>query len=77
MNRNFIIFSVGKLLEILAFILLIPATIAFFEIKSTSFITAILDYRLIGFVVAIITAFLMVSFENEVLPTMRQPNILK
>lgn len=57
MNKKFIIFSVGKLLEILALILIIPASIAFLEIKQESFLGAILDYRLVGFIIAIVTSF--------------------
>ncbi|MFH1552263.1 MAG: potassium transporter TrkG [Candidatus Omnitrophota bacterium] len=58
MNKNFIIFSVGKLLEILAFILIIPAAIAFFEIPSKVFPGIIFDYRLLGFVIAILSSFI-------------------
>jgi trk system potassium uptake protein TrkH len=59
MSKKFIVFSVGKLLEVLAFILLIPASIAFHEIKSADFLTAFSDYRLLGFTVAIISSFLL------------------
>ena len=59
MNKKFIIFSVGKLLEILAFILLIPATIAFCEIEASTFFSAVFDYRLVGFIIAILTSFLI------------------
>ncbi len=58
MNKKFIIYSVGKLLEILALILIIPATIAYFETKQENFLSAILDYRLFGFIIAIIASFL-------------------
>ncbi|MCP4653622.1 MAG: TrkH family potassium uptake protein [Candidatus Omnitrophica bacterium] len=57
MNKKFIIFSVGKLLEILAFILIIPAAITLFEIKQKHLLVAILDYRLVGFIIAIISSF--------------------
>ena len=57
MNKNFIIFSIGRLLEVLAFILLIPAAIAFFEIPSKVFPGVIMDYRLLGFVIAIASSF--------------------
>ena len=58
MNKKFIIFSVGKLLEILAFILIIPALITFFEIKQESLLSTILDYRLVGFIIAIVASYL-------------------
>ena len=57
MNKKFVIFAVGKLLEIIAFILLIPASIAFVEIKASNFLAAVFDYRLLGFIIAIITSF--------------------
>ena len=52
MNPKFITFSIGKLLEILALILLIPAGIAFFEIETRVFPDVLLDPRLLGFSVA-------------------------
>ena len=58
MNKSFITFSVGKLLEILALCLLIPAGIAFFEIPSKTFPSLLFDYRLLGFVIAIISSFI-------------------
>ncbi len=58
MNKSFITFSVGKLLEILAFILLIPATIAFLEIPSKAFPDIIFNYKLLGFIIAIVSSFI-------------------
>ncbi|MFQ5952035.1 MAG: TrkH family potassium uptake protein [Candidatus Omnitrophota bacterium] len=58
MNLKFIIFAVGKLLEILALILLIPAGIAFFEIQSKAFPDILLDPRLMGFIIAIVVSFI-------------------
>jgi trk system potassium uptake protein TrkH len=58
MNKSFIIFSVGKLLEILALILLIPAGIAFFEIQSRTFPSILFDYKLLGFIIAIVSSFI-------------------
>ena len=58
MNKHFIIFSVGRLLEILAFILFIPAAIAFFEIQSRVFPDILFNYKLLGFIIAIISAFI-------------------
>jgi trk system potassium uptake protein TrkH len=56
MNPKFITFSIGKLLEILALILLIPAGIAFFEIQPRVFPDIFLDHRLLGFIIAIISS---------------------
>lgn len=58
MNKRFIIFSVGKLLEILALILLVPAGIAFFEIPDKVFPSIFFDTRLLGFIIAIAVSFL-------------------
>jgi trk system potassium uptake protein len=58
MNKSFIIFSVGKLLEILALTLLVPAGIAFYEIPAKTFPSVLLDYRLLGFVIAILSAYI-------------------
>jgi len=58
MNTRFIIYSIGKLLEVLALILLIPAGIAFFEIRSKVFPDLLLDHRLLGFIIAIIVSLL-------------------
>jgi trk system potassium uptake protein TrkH len=56
MNTKFIIFAVGKLLEILALVLLIPAGIAFFEIQPRVFPDILFDPRLVGFIIAIISS---------------------
>ena len=58
MNKYFIIFSVGKLLEILALILLIPAGIAFYEIPLKTFPSLLFDSRLLGFIIAIVSSFI-------------------
>ena len=58
MSKSFIIFSVGKLLEILALTLLIPAGIAFFEIPSRTFPSILFDYKLLGFIIAIVSSFI-------------------
>ena len=62
MNKKFIIFSVGRLLEILSYLLIIPALIAFFEIPSKNFPDCFLDHRLFGFIIAIITSFICGNF---------------
>ena len=54
MNKKFIIFSVGVLLEILSLILLIPAGIAFAEIQSKTFPDIIFNHQLLGFIIAIV-----------------------
>ena len=58
MNKKFIIYSVGKLLEVLAIILLVPAAIAFYEIPDKVFPAVLLHQALLGFVIAIPTAFI-------------------
>lgn len=57
MNKKFIIFSVGALLEILAAILIIPAGIAFFEIQSKVLLDTIKHPALSGFLIAIVSSF--------------------
>ena len=56
MNKKFIIFSVGALLEILSLILLIPAGIAFVEIQSKTFPGIIFNHKLLGFIIAIVSS---------------------
>ncbi len=56
MNKRFITYSIGKLLEILALVLLIPAGIAFFEIPSKVFPDVLLNYKLLGFIIAIVSS---------------------
>lgn len=58
MNKKFIFFSLGKLLEILSFVLIVPALIAFFEIPIKNYPDIFLDPRLFGFVVAIVASFI-------------------
>ena len=48
MNKKFIIYSVGKLLEVLAIILLVPAAIAFYEIPDKVFPAVLLHQALFG-----------------------------
>ena len=74
MNKKFIIFSVGKLLEIFSYFLIIPALIAFFEIQSKNFPGCLFDPRLFGFIIAIIASFICGKFlkrfgENELTGT--------
>jgi len=58
MNPRFITYYVGKLLEILSLILLIPAGIAFYEIFPRTYPGMFLDHRILGFIIAISSAFL-------------------
>jgi trk system potassium uptake protein TrkH len=62
MNKRFVTYSIGKLLEVLALILLIPAGIAFFEIQPKIYPEIFLDYRLIGFIIAIVVSFICGNF---------------
>ena len=59
MNPKFIIYSVGKLLEILALVLLVPAAIALFEVRPIELPGVLLDHRLLGFVIAIAASLLL------------------
>jgi len=56
-NKKFIIFSVGILLEIIAAIMIIPAAIAFFEIPTKIFPDLFKDPALLGFLIAIFSSF--------------------
>ncbi len=58
MNKKFVIFSVAKLLEILAIILFIPAVIAAGEISLENFPSFLFNPKLSGFLIAIVTSFL-------------------
>ncbi|MCG8431261.1 MAG: TrkH family potassium uptake protein [Candidatus Omnitrophica bacterium] len=58
MNRKFILFSLGKLLVVLSFLLLVPAVIAYFEIAAGSLTDSLFDARLAGFVIAILSSLL-------------------
>ncbi len=53
MNHRFVIYSIGKLLQVLAAVMCIPAGIALFEAMPARFSALILDRRLFGFVLAI------------------------
>ena len=58
MNKKFIFFSLGTILEILAVIMFIPAIIAFFEIGNQEISKKFFDFRLSGFIIAIISSFI-------------------
>ena len=62
MNKSFIIYSIGKLLEILALTLFIPAAIAFAEIPEKVFPAVLLNLNLIGFIIAIILSLICGNF---------------
>ncbi|MBD3379817.1 MAG: TrkH family potassium uptake protein [Candidatus Omnitrophica bacterium] len=57
MNPRFITYSVGKLLEILALVLFIPAGIAFYNLLPEGYPAMLLDHRLSGFIIAILSSF--------------------
>jgi len=57
MNIKFILYSVGKLLEILAIILLIPAGIAWKECSQQMFPEICVDPALMGFIIAILASY--------------------
>ena len=57
MNFHFIRFSIGKLLQLLSFSMVIPAVIAFFEPHYTSFPDMLFDEKLSGLLVAILCSF--------------------
>lgn len=56
MNHRFIIYSIGKLLQVLAIVLLIPTTIAISECLPLSFIELLSDIRFKGFFIAILSS---------------------
>ena len=58
MNKKFVFFALGKLLEILSFLLVIPAVMAFFENPFKDFSGVVNDPRIAGFIIAIVSAFL-------------------
>ena len=57
MNIHFIKYSLGKLLQLLAFFMMIPGIIAYFEADHSSIAASLLDVRLSGFIIAIILSF--------------------
>ena len=57
MNIHFIRYSIGKLLQLLSFSLLIPATIAFFEPHVEPFPAFLSDGPMLGFLIAIVLSF--------------------
>jgi len=59
MNKKFIIFVLGRLLEILSYFLIIPALIAFFEIPSKNFPDIIFDPKIFGFIISIAASFII------------------
>ncbi|MFH1380455.1 MAG: potassium transporter TrkG [bacterium] len=57
MNKKFIIYSIGRLLEILSYIVLIPAAIAFFEINHHTILYILRHSSMLGFNITIIASF--------------------
>jgi len=65
-NKKFIIFSVGILLEIIAAIMVIPAAIAFFEIPAKKFPNFLMDPSLLGFIIAILSSLALGFFLKNI-----------
>ncbi|MFC1577133.1 TrkH family potassium uptake protein [Candidatus Omnitrophota bacterium] len=61
MDKKFILFSVGKILEIFSFVLVIPLAISFFEIPLGKLPASLIDHRFSGFVIAICSSFALGS----------------
>lgn len=57
MNKRFILFSLGIILEILAAILIVPAFIAFYELPASPLIQKCISPDFLGFVIAIVSSF--------------------
>lgn len=57
MNFHFIRYSLGKLLQLLAFSMLIPALIAFFEVNHHPFSALLFDEKISGLLLAIVLSF--------------------
>lgn len=58
MKKKFVAFALGLMLEVLAFIMIIPAIMTFLDLSDKSFPACLLAPELIGFVVAIISSFI-------------------
>ncbi|MFC1593957.1 TrkH family potassium uptake protein [Candidatus Omnitrophota bacterium] len=56
MNKRFILFSLGRLLEVLSVLLLVPTLIAYSEIPAASFPSFLFDPRIFGFIMAILSS---------------------
>ncbi|MBD3318074.1 MAG: hypothetical protein GF344_20015, partial [Chitinivibrionales bacterium] len=57
MNRRFVTYAVGKLLQVLAAVLLVPACIAIVESRPLVWPDSVMDVRLLGFLIAIPLSF--------------------
>lgn len=58
MNHRFIIFFIGKLLQVLSIVLFIPGGIAYSECLPASLFEILLNSKCLGFVIAIVLSFL-------------------
>ncbi|MBD3421281.1 MAG: TrkH family potassium uptake protein [Chitinivibrionales bacterium] len=58
LNQRFVIYAIGKLLQVLALVLCIPALIAWFDLDRHSIPEALFDPRLAGFAASIIASLL-------------------
>ena len=59
MNKHFVIYSIGKLLQVLSMVLLIPAAIAASECLPAPLIQIILDVRFYGFFITILASLII------------------
>ena len=59
MNKYFVIYSIGKLLQVLSIVLLIPAAIAIYECAPTSIIPLFSDVRFTGFFYTILASLII------------------
>lgn len=66
MNKRFILFSLGTLLEILAIIMIIPAAIAYFETNSNVLLQKLFDIRVFSFIIAILSSFIFGAFLKKI-----------
>lgn len=69
MNKHFVIYSIGKLLQVLSMVLLIPAALAISECLPAPLIQIILDVRFYGFFITILA-----SLITGTLLTIKQPD---
>ncbi len=78
MNISFINYSLGKLLQLLSFFMVIPGLIGFFEADHNSLISIIGDVRVSGFLIAILLSFVfgtiltLLSHKNQNEQTIRE-----
>ncbi len=69
MNTSFVTNAIGKLLQVLGLVMIIPALIAVWEVSPTSFVDAFHDPALGGFMIAIPLALLFGTILGLIKPT--------